>query len=84
MPVAEVAPVAPALDITNDVRDEFCDMLLPIDDDIFDVDIACAWQPSSPEGSDFSSDDFSDVSDSLDEYDDCWDAYEQGFARCES
>jgi len=74
--VNEVAHVTPALAAEVDANDELSDILSHFGTELTDGDIAWAGQDSSEE-SDSSLEDYYGDSDSTDEYDDCWDAYEE-------
>lgn len=74
--VPDVANAIPALDAVTDASDELSDILSHIDSELMDGDIEWTEQDSS-EDSGSSSKDFSGDSDSMDDYDDCWDAYEE-------
>ncbi len=76
VPVNEVAHVTLALAAEVDANDELSDILSHFGTELTDGDIAWAGQDSSEE-SDSSLGDYYGDSDSTDEYDDCWDAYEE-------
>lgn len=74
LPVREVVHVAPALEVVAEA--EVFGILSHAGTDYTDGDFDWAEEESS-DTSGSSLEDFSGDSDSLDEYDDCWDAYEE-------